>query len=43
MGASFTAEKKVTGVMIVGTTQRMRSKFHHSVRKTEVTVRKLDW
>ena len=43
MGASIAAEKKVTGILIVGTTHRMRSKVHHSERKMEVKVMILDW
>ena len=43
MGDKFAAEKKVTTILIVGTTHRMLDKVHHIIRKMESTVRKLDW
>ena len=43
MGAAVTAGKDFTIILIVGTTQIIRAKFYHVVRKMEGTVRKLDW
>ena len=41
-GASVAAEKRVTRMLLVGTTQRIQSKSHKGIRKMEGIVRKLD-
>ena len=43
MGATFATETKVTIILIVESTHKVRAKYHHGIRNMEITVRELEW
>ena len=42
MGATFATETKVTIILIVESTHKVRAKYHHGIRNMEIIVRKMD-